>query len=119
MREDDGGRRLFDLRVESLDQKHGDDSAETENLQEVLVDIVQDDIGILLIEHDVDLVMAVSANIYVIDFGKLIAEGAPADISRNDAVRAAYLGAEAAGLEEAEEEVADDEEVSDAAPARG
>jgi branched-chain amino acid transport system ATP-binding protein len=89
----------------------GLDSQETENLQEVLLDIVQDGIAILLIEHDVDLVMAVSANVYVIDFGKLIAEGAPAAISRNEAVRAAYLGAEAAGLPQ--------EEVNDGASARG
>jgi branched-chain amino acid transport system ATP-binding protein len=98
----------------------GLDSNETENLQEVLLDIVQDDIGVLLIEHDVDLVMAVSANIYVIDFGKLIAEGAPSDISRNEAVRAAYLGAEAAGLpDDQNDDAGDDEEVSGAAPARG
>jgi len=96
----------------------GLDSNETENLQEVLVDIVQDDIGVLLIEHDVDLVMAVSKNIYVIDFGKLIAEGAPREISRNEAVRAAYLGAEAAGLDDTEETAVDHEEVSDATPAR-
>jgi branched-chain amino acid transport system ATP-binding protein len=94
----------------------GLDSQETENLQEVLLDVVGDGIGILLIEHDVDLVMAVSTNVYVIDFGKLIAEGPPAHISRNEAVRAAYLGAEAAGLPEDADE---DEEVSGAAPARG
>ena len=92
----------------------GLDNNETENLQEVLLDIVQDDIGVLLIEHDVDLVMAVSKNIYVIDFGRLIAEGAPRDISRNETVRAAYLGAESAGIEDDEEQ-----EVSGAAPARG
>ena len=70
-------------RVLLLDEPgSGLDTQETEVLQDVLLDIVDDDIGILLIEHDVDLVMAVSANVYVIDFGKLIAEGPPSGSSR-------------------------------------
>jgi branched-chain amino acid transport system ATP-binding protein len=99
----------------------GLDTRETEHLQDVLRTVADDGIGILLIEHDVELVMAVSRRIYVIDFGKLIAEGSPSAISRDETVRAAYLGAE---TESADETLlmADDveaEEVGDGAAARG
>jgi branched-chain amino acid transport system ATP-binding protein len=69
---------------------------ETRELDELIVRIRdQEGITILLIEHDMKLVMSLSDRIYVVDYGKKIAQGTPDDIKNNPAVIKAYLGEDA------------------------
>ncbi len=49
---------------------------------------------VFLIEHHMDLVMDISDRIYVLDFGKQIAQGIPNEIQNNERVIQAYLGVE-------------------------
>ena len=66
---------------------------ETEELTEFIKQIRDDyNLTIFMIEHHMDLVMQISDRIYVIDFGKLIAEGTPEEIQNNEHVIDAYLG---------------------------
>lgn len=66
---------------------------ETNELADFIRDIKsKHKVSILLIEHHMDLIMEIAENIYVLDFGKLIAEGEPEMIQNNPAVISAYLG---------------------------
>ena len=60
----------------------------------VLLGRLKQRMGILLVEHHMDLVMSVCDRIVVLDFGEVIATGTPAEVKDNPAVTAAYLGEE-------------------------
>jgi branched-chain amino acid transport system ATP-binding protein len=71
----------------------GMNTEETEDIARFVLDI-RDELGItvLMVEHDMGIVMDISDRICVLNFGRKIGEGTPAEISANPAVIAAYLG---------------------------
>ena len=65
-----------------------------------LISRLTDDASVVVIEHRMDLMMSVCHTITVLDFGKVIADGTPAEVQASPAVTAAYLGVEAEGAAE-------------------
>lgn len=66
---------------------------ETKELTDFIVEIRDKyKLSVFMIEHHMDLVMRISDRVYVLDFGRLIAEGTPDEVQNNQAVIDAYLG---------------------------
>jgi ABC-type branched-subunit amino acid transport system ATPase component len=71
----------------------GLDVAATARLGSLLREIAEErNIGILLVEHDMSLVMSVCSDIFVMEFGEMILHGDPRTVQESEAVQAAYLG---------------------------
>ena len=65
---------------------------ESEELGDLLCQLAEGGMGVLLVEHDMELVMRICTNIHVLDFGAVLMAGTPAEVRADDRVRAAYLG---------------------------
>jgi branched-chain amino acid transport system ATP-binding protein len=73
----------------------GLDKFESERLAALIFDIASDEgVSFLLIDHDVDTVLMRSSTVVVLDFGEVIAVGAPAELRKSEVVRSAYFGDE-------------------------
>ncbi|MBL8665479.1 MAG: ABC transporter ATP-binding protein [Candidatus Odyssella sp.] len=78
----------------------GLNAGEAEEMVGVLRAIAETGVTVVLIEHNMRMVMGISERVLVLVSGRVLVEGAPADVQRHPEVVAAYLGAEAAPSEE-------------------
>jgi branched-chain amino acid transport system ATP-binding protein len=95
-----GGQRMVELgralcrdpQVLLLDEPaSGLDSEETDELSGVLRRLAEQGTAVLLVEHDLELVLAVAVRLVAMASGRVLADGAPDAVRRDPAVRAAYL----------------------------
>ncbi len=85
-------------RVLLLDEPaSGQDDRETERFGELLVEVASSGAAVLLVEHDMSLVMDVCDTVHVLDLGRMLASGTPAEVQANPLVLDAYLGTDSGG----------------------
>ncbi|HVX16992.1 MAG TPA: ABC transporter ATP-binding protein [Acidimicrobiales bacterium] len=72
----------------------GQDDTETATFAALLRELAAGGLAVVMVEHDMRLVMEVCDPIHVLDFGRVLAVGSPDEIRTNEAVLAAYLGAQ-------------------------
>jgi len=83
----------LDPQVLLLDEPHaGLNIVETERLMDVIRALHQRGLTVILVEHEMRVVMALAQRITVLNFGKLLVEGTPAEIQSSPAAIEAYLG---------------------------
>jgi len=98
-----------DPRLLLLDEpSSGQDETETEAFGTLLRELAAEGRGILMVEHDMDLVMSVCDEIHVLDFGKVIASGSPLEVRSDPAVQRAYLGYSDEGQHRADDDTRTD-----------
>jgi len=107
-----GQRRLVELaralagdfRLLLLDEpSSGLDHSESDAFTALLLKVVAETgVGILIVEHDMNVIAGLCDYAYVLDFGQLIYEGLPRDVLSSEIVRKAYLGTEDLGLADEE-----------------
>ena len=78
---------LLDEMVSGMNQE------ETEDIARFILDIKEQlDVTVLMVEHDMGIVMDISDQVVVLEFGRKIGEGTPSEVSQDPRVMAAYLG---------------------------
>jgi branched-chain amino acid transport system ATP-binding protein len=82
----------------------GLDTSESHDLGARLRAVVDSGVTVVLVDHDMGLVLGTCDHVIVLDFGRIIAEGTPADIRANDEVIAAYLGDDVVGATQKQEQ---------------
>jgi branched-chain amino acid transport system ATP-binding protein len=76
----------------------GCNPVETEEIDRLILAVARRGVAVVLIEHDMKLVMRISRHVVVLNQGRLLAEGTPAEVRRNQEVVAAYLGTHGAEI---------------------